>query len=335
VKPDVPSASPPPPPLESAVLVFHTVAICIFAVIVLRFPASGLFWALGPLMCTRSAMTEPDASARARALAINLLEFGILQFLFSCAIPQTGLLILMLIPALLLVSMRRNGSCAGSVLLASLMNFQKGDFESAMNALLLMSGLAMSLPWGYLLAERLLRIDPDGALLPTPSPLTAERVLRRTFAFVFAAILEQFCTWEFRYWILYTVGMVYANGTTAEAARGVALIRLMAAPFAFLLSVVWLATIGYSDDRLNYLSVAWSFAAFYYSFGHRDYLGYYLLFSVMLSGVKDLVYGSSSQYGNGWALIFKSSAGVMLGAGLVLLCEHDFIGKKAVLSPQK
>ena len=65
----------------------------------------------------------------------------------------------------------------------------------------------------------------------------------------------------------------------------------------------------------------WAFVAFYYCFRADDYIGFYLLFMVMISGANNLSMGEFADYGNGWNMIVQSTFAVAIGAGLVELAE--------------
>ena len=64
---------------EATMLVFNSVFWSILAVVVFRDPRHGLIWLLGPLLCTVGALSERTRVERARAIAVNLLQFGFIQ----------------------------------------------------------------------------------------------------------------------------------------------------------------------------------------------------------------------------------------------------------------
>ena len=172
-----------------------------------------------------------------------------------------------------------------------------------------------------LLLDRMLFGSREWPGSPSTPRMPGDAVIRRICAFMFALFLFDMLDWKFGYWIPLTVGLCYSGGGSGKAVRHVAMLRLVWAPLGFTLAVAWLGTVGYIDYQFNYLAVIWAFVAFYYCFRADDYIGFYLLFMVMISGANNLSMGEFADYGNGWNMIVQSTFAVAIGAGLVELAE--------------
>lgn len=306
---------------EATMLVFNSVFWAILAVVVFRDPHHGLIWLLGPLLCTVGALSGHTRMERAEAIAVNLLQFGFFQFLYSALEPYRLAVALVTPFAVWIASKRRRGNNAGAVMVASIMNFGKGSFLTGLDTFCMLICLISVIAPTYLLLDRMLFGSREWPGSPSTPRMSGDAVIRRICAFVPALFLADMLDWKFGYWIPMTVGLCYSGGGTGRTVRHVAMLRLVWAPLGFTLAVAWLGTVGYIDYQFNYLSVIWAFAAFYYCFRADDYIGFYLLFMVMISGANNLSMGEYSDYGNGWNMIVQSVLAVAVGAGLVELAE--------------
>ena len=306
---------------EATMLVFNSVFWSILAVVVFRDPRHGLIWLLGPLLCTVGALSERTRVERARAIAVNLLQFGFFQFLYSALEPYWLAVALVTPFAVWIASKRRRGNNAGAVMVASIMNFEKGSFLIGLDTFCMLVALITVIVPTYLLLDRMLFGSREWPGSPSTPRMPGDAVIRRICAFMFALFLFDMLDWKFGYWIPLTVGLCYSGGGSGKTVRHVAMLRLIWAPLGFTLAVAWLGTVGYIDYQFNYLAVIWAFVAFYYCFRADDYIGFYLLFMVMISGANNLSMGEFADYGNGWNMIVQSTFAVAIGAGLVELAE--------------
>lgn len=320
--------------LEATLLVFNSVFWALVLWGVFREPGYGLLWLLGPLLSTVGGLAEKTRVERASAIALNLLMFGFYQFVFASLMPYYILLILAMPLALYISSWRHSGNSAGAVMVAGLMNFEKGSFQVGLDNFCFLAVLAMVVAPTYLLLDYLLIGKNQWSGAPSTPRLSLDAVLRRAAAFMLAWSLDNALEWEFSYWIPLTVALSYSGGNTGSSAQRIARLRMLWAPFGFYLAAAFLSTLSYVDYQFNYLSLLIAFIAFYYCFRADDYIGFFLLFTVMISGLNNLSFGASGAYGSGWNLIGQSTISVAMGGLIVMFCEWGTARKSPAL-PQK
>ena len=307
----------------ATLLTVNTVGWSLLCSIVFRMPASGLIWVCGPLLCTAGALCGKTRGERAAALAVNLAQFGAIQFLFTVLEPHRLLIILLTPVAAALTARRRCANNAGAVMVASLMNFGGGVFLTGLDTfgvILMLMVTAIPSAWFW---ERLVFGREEWRGLPAQPPLTRGAVVRRCIAFPAAMLLADAVGWLHGFWIPLTVGLVYSGGATGAAACGLALRRFLWAPVGFGAAVLWLGTLGALDSRFNNLAVVWGILAFYRNF-RNDYVGFFLFFLLMISGANTMTHAGVPEFGSGWELFFQAVTATGAAAVIVFAAELDF-----------
>ena len=308
------------PPSEATLAVVNSAFWSALAVVALRTPHTGLLWLMGPILCTVASLGEATRMERAAAQAQDFVLFGVLQFLFAALAAEKFAVMLMMPAAVLLTGTLRRGNRAAAVMCSALMDLPETEVAAAGEMLLTVLLLAATAPWcGMLLDRWFFGVREEGgraALPPPPPPVPTGILLRRAGALTTAAALMYAVEWHFGHWIPLTVALLYLAATPGEETRRAALTRSLAAIPGFAAALLYLATVSYSDYRLNYLAGFYLTGAFYYSFRRGDYFGFSVMYMVICCVLNDLLLESSPLFANGWELLFQSAVGTALGCAI-------------------
>lgn len=303
-------------------MVFATVIWAVAGFGVLRLPTGGLIWLIGPMMSTVASLAAPTRLRRMTALVFNLMMFGVFQLVFAALEPNYLVKIAIMPLLVYLSSFRNTGNNSGALMVASIFEFGQGNFELGVDNLVICAYLAaVAAPSCYVLDWAFFGKYVWPGAPPAPR-LTLDAVVRRSVAFMTAVAAYNALQWQFAYWIPLTVGLSYSSGLTGRAAQKLAMTRAVLAPIGFSIAVIWMSTLDYGDYQFNYLGMVFIVFGVYYNFRAGDYVGYYLMFTVMLSGFSNLAHGTGGGYGNGWQLISQSCFFVAVGALIVVLAEE-------------
>ena len=304
------------PPLEATLLVVNSAFWSALAVVAVRAPHTGLLWLMGPILCTVASLGEPTRAARAAAQIRDFLLFGVLQFLFAAGAAEKAPVLLLVPAAVLFVGRVRRGNRAAAVIASSLMNLPETDAAAAGEMLVTVLLLAATAPLCGALLDRLLFGAEERRGPPPSPPIPTEILLRRAGALTTAIALMYALEWHFGHWIPLTVALLYLAAAPGEATRQAALTRSLAAVPGFAAALLYLATVSYSDYRLNYLAGFYLAGAFHYSFRRGDYFGFSVMYMVICCVLNDLLLEGSPLFANGWELLFQSAAGTAAGCAI-------------------
>ena len=224
-------------------------------------------------------------------------------------------------------SARRNPVDSGVVTAGVISGWNHENFVAGFDnflALLLIGCAAVPSFW---LLDRLLLKDAAAAAAPPRE--TMNQTLRKTAAFLAAALTASALGWRYGAWIPLTVALSYSTGASGRSAASIALARFALAPAGMLAAMLYLDSAGRGGAIFSYAAVLWGVAGYYFSYRTGRFGAFYLPFLVMLCCAKNLAHGPGTPFGNSWDLGAQAVSAIGIGALLVIVAELPSGGKAA------